>query len=102
MLRGDHKLGCVQPLCGARCSLIYTHWTKEYRNHLLLHTNRQFSIVFLLLATNSDADEAHARLAEAATELDASEARCRELEGKLSLLGKKAENARGEERLKVA
>eukprot|EP00903_Cladosiphon_okamuranus_P014632 g13568.t1 len=49
-----------------------------------------------------DAEEAHARLAEAATKLDASEACCRELEGKLSLLRKKSENALGEERLKAS
>ena len=54
-----------------------------------------------LLSTYSEAEEAHASLAEAATKLGASEACCRELEGKLSLLQKKSENALGEERLKV-
>ena len=55
----------------------------------------------VLLSTYSEAEEAHASLAEAATKLGASEACCRELEGKLSLLQKKSENALGEERLKV-
>eukprot|EP00752_Nemacystus_decipiens_P011881 g10535.t1 len=50
----------------------------------------------------SDSEEAHARLGEAVTKLDASEACCRELERKLSLLRKKSENALGEERLKAS
>lgn len=49
----------------------------------------------------SEAEEAQARLTEATEKLDAREACCRELEGKLSLLQRKSENALGEERLKV-
>lgn len=52
--------------------------------------------------TDSEAEKAKSRLAEAAADLDASEAFCRELEGKLSLLRKKSENVLGEERLKVS
>lgn len=59
------------------------------------------SRLLFCLSIRSEAEEAHARLIEAAAKLDASEACCRELEGKLSLLQKKSENALGEERLKV-
>lgn len=59
----------------------------------------QLALVPLFLY--SEAEEAQARLAEATEKLDAREASCRELEGKLSLLQRKSENALGEERLKV-
>lgn len=55
----------------------------------------------ICLSVCSEAEEAHARLIETTAKLDASETCCRELEGKLSLLRKKSENAFGEERLKV-
>ncbi len=69
-----------------------------FRQHSKLTMSR---LPLMFLSTYSEAEEAHARLAEAATKLGASEACCRELEGKLSLLQKKSENALGEERLKV-
>lgn len=49
----------------------------------------------------SEAEEAKARLADAATKLEVSEAGARELEEKLALLLRKSESALGEERLKV-
>lgn len=55
----------------------------------------------LFSANNSEAEEATAHLSEAEAKLDASEACRRDLEGRLSLLQKKSENALGEERLKV-
>lgn len=49
----------------------------------------------------SEAEEARARLAETEDKLDASEAYCRDVEGKLAFLVKKSEHTLGEQRLKV-
>lgn len=73
-----------------------------FYEHVFANTqNTMLPLPPMFLSIYSEAEEAHARLAEVATKLDTSEASCRELEGKLSLLRKKSENAFGEERLKV-
>lgn len=49
----------------------------------------------------SEVEEAKARLEEASAQLKASEADCRDLKDRLSLLEKKTESSLGQERLKV-
>lgn len=55
----------------------------------------------IYLDIDSEAEEARARLAVTETKLDASEAYCRDVEGKLAFLVKKSEHTLGEQRLKV-